>query len=94
VDVHNLLEVASLPTASANDRELRDEIRQQLFWSPFVDANQIRVSVRSGVATLRGVVDSDAAKMAAEVNAHEAGAHEVLDQLQVKGDATGFADAR
>jgi osmotically-inducible protein OsmY len=94
VDVHNLIEVARPPAAGLDDRELRDEIERQLFWSPFVDARQIHVSVRSGIATLRGVVDSDAAKMAAEVNAREAGAQAVLDQLQVKGERPGIADAR
>jgi osmotically-inducible protein OsmY len=95
VDVHNLLEVARPPTTtSANDRELRDDIQQELFWSPFVDASQIHVSVRSGVATLKGVVDSDAEKMAAEVNAQEAGAQQIVDHLQVKGDRGAFAVAR
>jgi osmotically-inducible protein OsmY len=87
VDVHNLLQIKRPPAApTARDADLREEIRQGLFWSPFVDADDVKVSVRSGVATLSGAVDSLAERRAAENNAHEAGARAVKNQLRVRGE--------
>ncbi len=64
-----------------SDREIKDEVRRQLFWSPYVDSDDITVTVNNGVVTLTGVVHSWAERDAAERNAYEGGAKDVNDDL-------------
>jgi osmotically-inducible protein OsmY len=66
-----------------SDAEIKDEIEDEMFWSPFVDANQVRVKVDAGVATLGGKVDDYAEMHAAVENAFEGGATRVNNQLRV-----------
>jgi osmotically-inducible protein OsmY len=65
------------------DREIREDVRDHLFWSPFVDANEVTVSVESGVVTLSGLVDTWGERMAAEKNAWDGGAKDVRNGLAV-----------
>ena len=71
--------------ASSNDLEIEADIEDQLFWSPYVDADQVNVTVVDGVATLSGAVDSWAEWGAARDNALEGGARRVMNQLEVEG---------
>lgn len=48
------------------DRELQDDVLEELDWEPSIDASHIGVEVRDGVVTLAGKVDSYAQKWAAE----------------------------
>lgn len=73
------------PYASAMDQEVERNITDELFWSPFVDADQVKVQVTSGVATLQGSVDSHAEMRAAVANAYEGGAVRVTNKLNVLG---------
>jgi osmotically-inducible protein OsmY len=66
-----------------SDTEIKDEIEDEMFWSPFVDANQVRVKVDAGVATLEGKVDDYAEMHAAVENAFEGGATRVNNRLRV-----------
>jgi osmotically-inducible protein OsmY len=66
------------------DEEIKEEIKDELFWSPFVDANEVYVRVEDGVATLTGTVDSWSEYTAATENAYEGGATWVHNQLAVK----------
>jgi osmotically-inducible protein OsmY len=66
-----------------SDAEIKDEIDDEMFWSPFVDANQVRVKVDAGVATLEGKVDDYAEMHAAVENAFEGGATRVDNRLRV-----------
>ena len=66
------------------DWELYEDIRQELWWSPFVDSQQVNVSVDSGVATLSGIVDTMDERAAARNNAFEGGAIAVENNLEVK----------
>jgi osmotically-inducible protein OsmY len=50
-----------------------------------VDSDEIAVSVKDGVATLRGLVDDWAEQRTAIENAYEGGALSVRDELTVKG---------
>jgi osmotically-inducible protein OsmY len=54
-----------------------------LFWSPFVDSDDVTVSVEAGVATLTGSVDSLGEYNAARENAFEGGAITVINKLEL-----------
>jgi osmotically-inducible protein OsmY len=66
------------------DAEIRDSIEDELFWSPFVDSEDVTVSVRDGVATLTGVVDSWHEYRTAGINAIEGGAKSVINELVMR----------
>jgi osmotically-inducible protein OsmY len=65
------------------DWEIRADIEDHLWWSPFVDADDVRVEVDAGVATLSGEVATWGERRAAERNAFEAGAKAVRNELTV-----------
>ena len=66
------------------DAEIEQSIRDELWWSPFVDADEITVTVDNGEATLTGTVDSRAELQAAAENAIEGGATSVDNDLIVR----------
>jgi osmotically-inducible protein OsmY len=66
------------------DSEIKDNIQDELWWSPFVDQNQVNVSVDNGVATLKGTVDTYAERESARENAYEGGATWVVDKMEIK----------
>jgi len=66
------------------DAEIESAIRDELWWSPFVDAEDVTVSMNNGVATLTGEVDSTTEMEAARENAYEGGAVWVRNQLNVQ----------
>lgn len=68
------------------DATIRKNIDDELWWSPFVDADEVRVTVTDGVARLEGTVDSWSERAAATENAYEGGAVWVDNDLRV---ATG-----
>lgn len=70
-------------TTWAADAEIREEINDELFWSPFVDSDEVFVTVDDGVATLTGTVDSWSEYDAAADNAFEGGAVWVDNELVV-----------
>jgi len=65
------------------DKEIKEDIRSELWWSPFVDSEDVTVDVEDGVATLTGSVDSWSEWGAATENAYEGGAVWVDNDLQV-----------
>jgi len=67
-----------------SDAELEADIRDELYWSPFVDIDDVKISVQNGVATLSGRVDSWSERRAAEENGYDAGARLVRNELEVK----------
>jgi len=66
-----------------SDRQIKEDIKDELWWSPFVDADQVKVSVNNGKATLTGVVDSWSEYDAATENAYEGGATWVENNIAV-----------
>ena len=72
------------PRALASDKTIAEEIEDELFWSPFVDADEVAVRVEDGRATLTGTVDSWLEYSAASENAFEGGAMIVYNELQVR----------
>jgi osmotically-inducible protein OsmY len=74
----------SPPHPFANDWQIKKDIEDELFWSPFVDADDVNVTVEEGVATLTGSVDSWSEYHAAANNAYDGGAVYVDNELAVK----------
>lgn len=70
-----------------SDRQIKKDIQDELFWSPFVDADDVTVTVEDGEATLTGVVGSWLEYGAAQDNAYEGGAVSVDNELTVKSPA-------
>jgi osmotically-inducible protein OsmY len=67
-----------------SDREIQRNIDSELLWSPFVDADDVKVTVEAGVATLTGSVDSLSEYNAARENAFEGGAVTVVNKLELE----------
>lgn len=67
-----------------DDWEIKKDIESELWWSPFVDQEDISVTVADGVATLVGQVDSLRDRRIATENAYEGGAREVRNHLRVR----------
>ena len=75
---------ASTGLTYRSDAEIRNDINDELFWSPFVDADEVQVAVDNRVATLTGAVDSWNEFNAAADNAREGGAVGVINRLKVE----------
>ncbi len=67
-----------------DDLEILDNVRNQLWWSPFVDSDQVSVDVEYGEVTLTGKVDSWFERRRAAENAIQGGAKIVWNKLKVK----------
>jgi osmotically-inducible protein OsmY len=70
--------------STPSDRSLYSAVQSELFWSPFVDEDEIEVDVDDGVVTLSGAVDSMSESIAAADNAFEGGALVVTNNLEVE----------
>ncbi len=70
-------------TTRLSDWEILERIRDELWWSPFVDEDQVTVSVNNGEATLSGTVETWSERAAAEKNAYDGGAVSVDNDLTV-----------
>ena len=66
-----------------SDRELHEDVQSELFWSPFVDEDDIQIDVDDGTVTLSGTVGSPQELRAARENAFEAGALKVRTDLAI-----------
>ncbi|GJL68231.1 MAG: hypothetical protein NPIRA06_08660 [Nitrospirales bacterium] len=66
-----------------SDPELREDIKDQLWWSPFLSDHSISVHVEDGVATLMGFVQSWQQRSLVEEHAFVAGARFVHNRLKV-----------
>jgi osmotically-inducible protein OsmY len=72
------------PGIAKEDRELERDIKSELTWSPFVDADSVDVTVRDGVAYLFGTVEDRDEMQAAIDNAIEAGADRIENRLAIQ----------
>ncbi len=68
------------------DRELYEDVESELFWSPFVDLDDIAFDVDDGTVTLRGMVESRREVDAATLNAYQAGAAVVRNEMSTPGN--------
>lgn len=67
-----------------SDIQIQEDVMEQLKWEPFLNASQIGVSVKNGVVTLSGQVDSYTKKLAAENAAKKiAGVKAIAEDIQV-----------
>jgi osmotically-inducible protein OsmY len=82
VAISNNLDVDYQFTAKT-DREIKEDIESHLWWSPFVDSDDITVEVHSGVATLKGSVEDWGELQSAQENAREGGAVAVISKLDI-----------
>jgi osmotically-inducible protein OsmY len=88
VDVKNNLDV-DYDVASKPDDQIKQDIENQLWWSPHVDSDDITVLVKQGVATLQGTVNDWNELHVAEENARQGGATAVISQLKIQNDGPG-----
>lgn len=70
-------------TQRKSDQAILDDIQSELFWSPWVDSDQVNVKVDDGVATLTGDVDDWSERETATENAMEGGAVKVINKLNL-----------
>jgi osmotically-inducible protein OsmY len=83
VEVKNNLK-AQFTFPEKEDWEIKEDIEYELWWSPFVNSDQVRVNVSDGVATLTGEVGSWRERNAATDNAYDGGAWKVRNLLKVE----------
>ena len=72
------------PKPGLSDAKIKKQIEDRFFWSPFVDRDDIKVTVNGAVATLTGTVGTWIGWNEADKDAHKSGATAVLDQVVVK----------
>ena len=73
-----------LVVPDVTDPVLKSRIGSELFWSPFVDHDQVTVTVNDDVVALTGTVDSWREFRAATDNAYDGGASLVYIELIVE----------
>ena len=67
-----------------SDFQLQKDVMEELMWDPFLNAAEIGVSVKNGVVTLYGIVDSLSKKITAEKAAKKvSGVKAVAEDIQV-----------
>jgi osmotically-inducible protein OsmY len=71
-----------------SDEEIRQDIQERFQRSPFIEANQIAVTVQDGIATLTGTVEIWQKRNLVVDQALKGGAKSVLSRLQVNYGAT------
>lgn len=71
-------------TEVRNDWEIKQEIENELWWSPEVNEYEVNVAVEDGIATLTGTVDTWNEKENATKNAIQGGAEQVKNNLKVR----------
>jgi len=76
--------VTALPKSPRPDHKIKDHIEAELWWSPYVDADDVNVEVENDVATLTGTVDTWREYHAATDNAYQGGATSVVNKLKVR----------
>jgi len=86
--VAGITEVANYITVSQvwewkSDAEIKADVEGELFWSPYVDSEDIAVKVQDGDVTLEGVATDWAEADAAVGNAFEGGARSVRTRLDL-----------
>ena len=66
------------------DWEILEDVKNEIFWSPFVDADKVTVTVDNGIVTLTGTVSTYSERQSAEDNAYQGGAKDVRNRLEIE----------
>jgi osmotically-inducible protein OsmY len=66
------------------DKKIKENIEREFWRSPFVNADEINISVKNGHVILTGTVETMLEKKAAEKNAYEGGAFTVENNIDVR----------
>lgn len=82
-EVHNGMTVRG-DWVWATDEAIYEDVRDELFWSPWVDSEDVTVTVVDGTVSLLGTVDSWFEFRKAVENAWEGGAKDVRAKLHVR----------
>lgn len=82
VDISNELST-SMAQINKQDKEILAGIESELIWSPYLELENIDVSVVDGKAILEGTVESYHKKLLAERNAYQGGARMVENNIEV-----------
>jgi len=88
--LENRIQVTS-DEKTASDSDIRTAIKDELFWSPYVDSDRITVTVANGRAFLKGEVANRFVGRIAVQNAFEGGAQTVQARLALNDGGT-FAE--
>ena len=72
------------PQPYLSDEQITKNIESKFFWSPFVDRDDVKVTVHGAVATLTGTVGTWIGYGEADRDAHKGGATSVLNEIKVK----------
>lgn len=72
------------PWVPKPDDEIKEDVERRLRWSPLLDPDQIRVSVRGGTVTLAGIVDTWHERKAVGRHAYRSGARDVINNINVR----------
>jgi osmotically-inducible protein OsmY len=75
------------PQLYMSDDQIKKSIKDEFFWSPFIDNSDINVTVNGGVATLTGTVGTRIGLGAVDKDAYAGGATSVVDQVKLKHHA-------
>ncbi len=65
------------------DNAIQRAIENELWWSPYVNEDDVKVKVENQVVTLKGTVETEREEKFAIRNAYEGGAKEVISELEV-----------
>ncbi|MBN2366636.1 MAG: BON domain-containing protein [Calditrichaeota bacterium] len=84
VNVVNNIDYVPL-TMTKSDWELKQDVKDQLFWDPYVDRSEVFMQVEDGEVILTGEVDTWRERVHAEDAAYNAGAVDVINKIEVKG---------
>ncbi|MBD3167936.1 MAG: BON domain-containing protein [candidate division Zixibacteria bacterium] len=68
------------------DTDIHQDVNQHIFWSPYVDPDDVNVEVENGIVTLTGEVNSLRERIKAEENAYQGGAKDVVNKLRIVGE--------
>jgi len=75
------------------DLEIQNDVMEELKWEPFLNSAEIGVSVKNGIVSLSGIVDTYAKKITAEKAAKRIdGVKAVAEELEVKLSDSGWRD--
>jgi osmotically-inducible protein OsmY len=83
IDIQNDISYREPEVEVTNDKEIKENIRQQLFWNPITNSQQIQIQVLNGNVLLTGYVATPLEKSVATVEAFQGGAAKVDNELEV-----------